>query len=211
MHIHFEGLDLAGKTTLCRRFRQHEGGDWEVHHNSLDPGNPVWQLADRIRKEDSYSEETIGWCYHAAMMADFEGYRPPDGNRLQDSTVLLRSLAYHTVAGTPGLPGALKALLDRHPRFDRSFVCVASVEARLRRLSIRRKENLSAEDFIVRDDLKRFSDMEEVIIDLAQRHFDAVIIDTSNLEEEEGRAPGDGGPPIALDRVLAALPDSPTW
>ena len=208
MHIHFDGLDLAGKSTLCKRFKERAGGNWEVVHNALVADNPVWELADRLRKEGCYGDQTIGWCYHAALLADREAYRPPaaEENRLQDSTILLRSLAHHTVAGTPGLPAALTELLECHPRFDKSFVCVASTEVRCRRLSVRRKENLAAEDFIVRDDPGRFQAMEEVLVEHAVRHFDATVIDTSDMEQEEHRLPDDGREPTSLDLVFAALP-----
>lgn len=208
MYIHFEGLDLAGKSTLCRRFTERASGDWEVAHNALTANNPVWSLSDRLRKEDRYSEATIGWCYHAALLADLEDFRPPGAgvNRLQDSTILLRALAHHIVAETPGLPAALTELLESYPRFDRSFVCVASFEVRCRRLTVRDKKNLGPEDFIVRDDPGRFRAMEEVLVEYAVRHFDAMVIDTSNLEQEQHRTPDDGGEPTSLDLVFAALP-----
>jgi hypothetical protein len=178
MHLHFEGLDLAGKSTVCRRFREQARGDWQVRHNALAPDNRVYALADELRRA-GHAAEPIGWLYHAALLFDLKSFTPPPCDTLQDSTILLRSLAFHTVQGTPGLVDRLEALIERHPRFDRSFVLVASHETRLQRLAIRRPQNLGPEDFLVRDDPRRFFAMEAVLVDRATRHFAATVIDTS--------------------------------
>jgi len=178
MHVHFEGLDLAGKSTVCRLFREHARGEWQVRHNALTPDNPIYELADRLRRERG-GEESIGWLYHAAVLLDLERYEPPAGDVIQDSTVLLRSLAFHKVRGTPGLADRLETLLDRHPRFDCSFVLVADHRTRLDRLAKRRLQNLGPEDFLVRDEPERFCAMERQLVDYATRHFRAVVLDTS--------------------------------
>jgi len=178
MHVHFEGLDLAGKSTVCRLFREHTRGEWQVRHNALVPENPIYDLADRLRKEGR-GEESVGWLYHAALLLDLEQYEPTDGDVIQDSTVLLRSLAFHKVRGTPGLADRLETLLDHHPRFDRSFVLVADHQTRLERLAKRRPQNLGPEDFLVRDAPERFYAMERQLVDYAIRHFGAVVLDTS--------------------------------
>jgi hypothetical protein len=194
MQLHFEGLDLAGKSTVCRRLRQQARGEWEVRHNALTPDNRAHALADEVRKAGG-SPETVGWVYHAALLLDLDCYRPPAANLIQDSTILLRSLAFHKVRCTPGLVDRLEALLERHPRFDHSFVCVASHEARLRRLQVRRPENLGPEDLLVRDDPRTFFAMEQALLDYATRHFAAAVLDTSGLEEQE-----------RLDMVFRHLP-----
>lgn len=178
MRVHFEGLDLAGKSTVCRLFREHARGDWQLRRNCLVADNPIHDLADRLRKEGR-SEESVGWLYHAALLYDLEQYQPVAGDLIQDSTILLRSLAFHKVRGTPGLVDRLEALIDRHPRFDRSFVLVADHQTRLQRLAKRRPQNLGPEDFLVRDDPQRFYAMERQLVDYATRHFGAVVLDTS--------------------------------
>ncbi len=178
MHIHFEGLDLAGKSTVCRLFREHARGEWQIRHNALVPGNPIYDLADRLRREGR-GEESVGWLYHAALLLDIEQYDPNEGDIIQDSTILMRSLAYHKVRGTPGLADRLESLIDRHPRFDRSFVLVANHQTRLERLAKRRPQNLGPEDFLVRDDPERFYAMERHLVEYATRYFGAVVLDTS--------------------------------
>lgn len=176
--IHFEGLDLAGKSTVCRLFREHARGEWQVRRNSLIVDNPVYDLADRFRKERK-DEEMVGWLYYAALLLDLEQFEPAADPVIQDSTILLRSLAFHKVRGTPFLVDRLESLIDRHPRFDRSFVLVADHQTRLERLAKRRTQNLGPEDLLVRDTPERFYAMERLLVDYATRYFSAVVLDTS--------------------------------
>lgn len=148
MYILFEGLDLAGKSTVCRRFQANAAGEWSIRSNSLVQDNPVFELANRLRKENALSAETLGNLFHVALLTDLERFSVPSSDVIQDSTIVLRSLAYHTINHTPRLPQLLEALLEHHPRFDQAFVCSASREVRLQRLAIRRKENLGPEDFL---------------------------------------------------------------
>jgi thymidylate kinase len=197
MYVHFEGLDLAGKSTVCRWFKEHAKGHWEIRRNALTQNNALWAVSDEMRKSARYSDATVGWCFYAALRADLEDYRRPAGNVIQDSTILLRSMAYHAVIGTPGLVDALQELVDRHPRFDRSFVCTASREARLARLAIRRAENLGPEDFKIRDQPEQFAEMENALVQYAVKWFGAKVIDTSgDLKAGEG-----------LSQITKELPD----
>jgi hypothetical protein len=185
-YIHLEGMDLAGKTTARHGLLAALGGAWEVRHNSLGQANPLYELADRLRREGGLGAAPLGYLYVAALAADLEWYEPPKGNVIQDSTILLRSLAFHTVAGTPYVREALAAQLPRHPRFTRSFVLTASLEARRERLEHRRSQQateLSEDDLLVLRAPGRFLAMEQELVRLAREHFDAVVIDTSTMSE----------------------------
>lgn len=188
MRILFEGLDLAGKSTVCRRFLQQAAGDWTIRRNALAIDNRVHALADELRKADALEDEALGWLYLAALRADIallatEG--TPPGNILQDSTILVRSLAHHITRGRMKLVEQFCSLADSLPRFDRVFLCVADRDTRLKRLAKRRKTELSPEDFLVRDDYDRFQRMEEVVTDFVTTQLGGIVIDTSGLEQEE--------------------------
>jgi thymidylate kinase len=191
MYILVEGLDLAGKSTLSSRLCERLGPAWSIRHNALLADSPIQALADRLRKEGKLSVRVVGFLYHAALLAELEVFQRPAGNVIQDSTIVLRSLAYHTANGTDGLPGLFEAALTSHPKFDAAFVCVANRESRLARLKKRRKENLSAEDFLVRDGYGLFQRSEAILIEAARRHFGATVLDTSCLED-----------PAASDRLV---------
>lgn len=188
MRILFEGLDLAGKSTVCRRFREQAAGDWTIRRNALALGNRVHALADELRKADGLEDEALGWLYLAALRADIallETEGAPSGNILQDSTILVRSLAHHTACGRTKLVQLFRSLADSFPRFDHVFLCVADRDTRLKRLAKRRKTELSPEDFLVRDDYDRFQSMEGVVTDFVTTQLGGIVIDTSGLEQEE--------------------------
>ncbi len=185
MHIHIEGLDLAGKTTICRRLQEQCGG-MQVFHNALTVENCLYEKADRLRKEGSVPDEVLGWLYYGALLQDLGTFTPRPGTTLQDSTVLLRSLAYHRATGREELAKHFASLLANHPRFDCSFVVTADRDVRLRRLEGRiSRGNQAADDYLVRDQPELFNRMEQILIETAQEHFDAVLLDTGELENPQ--------------------------
>lgn len=188
MRILFEGLDLAGKSTVCRRFVQQAAGTWTIRRNAMAKENRVQAFADELRKADALEDEALGWLYLAALRADIAllAQEPPDsGNIVQDSTILVRSLAHHTARNRTHLVDEFRSLKGFLPRFDHVFLCVADRDTRLRRLQKRRKTELSPEDFLVRDDYGRFQQMEQVVADFITGELGGTLIDTSGLENEE--------------------------
>jgi hypothetical protein len=191
-------MDLAGKTTAHIALTKALGTACRVRHNSICDANPIYELADQMRKANAACAETLGYLYVAALAADIERFTPPLMPTVQDSTMMLRSLAFHKVVGTPYVVDALLSLLPRHPRFTKSFVLTASLDARRHRLGERQREQ---PDEVASDDLQilrhpdRFLKMETTLIDLAQRHFDAIAIDTSDLS-----------PTSVVDAILRELP-----
>jgi len=123
-YIHFEGMDLAGKSLAAKNLMERSGENWQLRRNSINLNNPSFELADSVNKSKDikYSSETLGNLYIAALMADIESFSRPDCNTIQDSTIILRSLAYHTVNGTPRITDIMTDLLPKHPKFDFSFV-----------------------------------------------------------------------------------------
>ena len=114
--IYVEGLDLAGKSTMCRFLRDKLGA--EHRHNSLITDNPLYQRAEGYRKDDSLPTEALGWIYYGALAVDLLKYRKPQGPIVQDSTILTRSVALHRTFGNQHLADQFEALADCHPQFD---------------------------------------------------------------------------------------------
>ena len=186
--IHLEGLDLAGKTTACRRISTALGVNWQIRRNRLTATNPIYDLADALRRKEDCGNAILGPLYVAAIAADLEGFVSPVQNLIQDSTLLLRSLAYHTVALTPHVVEPLTAMLPRHPRFTFSVVLTANHETRLGRLEERSRmnpEEVAPDDLLIRRDPERFFAMERVLVDIAREHFSATVIDTSSMRETD--------------------------
>ena len=198
--LHIEGLDLAGKSTVCRVLRDRWGA--EMRSNSIVPpgANTIHVEAERLRKADAMPAAPLGGLYYAALLRDLELYEPPAGPVVQDSSLILRSIAFHTVFGDPALADAFRALLPRHPRFGATVVIWASDEVRRMRLEGRcSRHNDNPEDFLIVRDPDGFHRMQDVLFETAEREFGATLVDTSFLER-------DGEKQRIADLLLSKLP-----
>ena len=181
--IYIEGLELAGKSTTCRMLRDFLKA--EYRHCELLPDNPIYKIASALHVAQKVIPQTLGGIFLGSVMHDLECYTPPDHLVVQDSTSILRSIAYHSVIGDPGLADAFRELLPRHPRFGAAFILRSSIEVRLKRLEgrISRHHDLP-KDFLVRDDPDKFNRMQDIMIENARKYFGAEVVDTSNMEQD---------------------------
>ncbi len=128
--------------------------------------------------------------YVAALRADIERYTKPAVNTIQDSTIILRSLAYHTVNKTPRVVESLQDVLPSHPRFDHSIVFTSSIRSRQQRLEQRMQDNpeeVAPDDLMVIRKPEKFIAMERCLVHLAKTAFRATVIDTTELTPKEVR------------------------
>jgi len=186
MFVLFEGLDLSGKSTLCRRLSESTG--WSIRNNSLLPKgeNPYYSDARESHKMQSATDLEVGEIFLKALQYDIEHYANPGTPYIQDSTILLRSIAYHQEIGNIDLVRKFEAFLEKHPKPFVSFLCQPSIEVRLKRLSGRiSRNNDTPEDHIIRQDPDRFRRMENTISGLVRRHFKMRALDTSLLEDPD--------------------------
>lgn len=181
--IHIEGLDLAGKSTVCRKLVEKLGA--RKRHNSLVDPNPVQVRAEALQKADTLSPKTLGGVFFGSLLYDLAHFTEDGVTTVQDSSTILRSIAYHSVVGDKALAEEFRKLLPVYPRFAVTCVISASREVRLKRLEGRiSRGNDMAEDYFVRDHYDLFRQMEDVLSETAVEHFGAVRIDTSSLEQD---------------------------
>ena len=181
--IHLEGLDLAGKSTVSALLASRMGA---AHRkNSLLENNVLHQKAEFMRKNKTIDDEALSWVYYACMLIDIEKYRLPEKPCVQDSTILLRSLAFNKAKGNHELAAVFEEKLSAHPRFSLTVVLSASDEVRLKRLEGRiSRGNDNPEDYIIRNNPDLFHAMDACLAEYATKYFNAVIIDTSKLEQD---------------------------
>lgn len=187
-YIHFEGMDLAGKSTATRLLTEGSEEPWEIRNNSIDPDNQLFHLADKLRKDQTYGAETMGQLYVAASLADVEHFTRPEVNTVQDSTILARSMAWHAINGTPGVVESFTGILPKFQIFDRSFVFTASIKARQQRLEKRMAEapdTVDADDLVVISKPERFMAMDAKLIEVARTGFNALLVDTTDMTEQD--------------------------
>jgi thymidylate kinase len=187
MRIHLEGLDLAGKTTVCKELQQRLPMA-VVYHNTLVQNNHLYEVADSIRKAGKLPDEELGWFYLAALLSELDSYAPRMESRIQDSTILFRSLAFHRAAGRDALAARFEDLALRHPRFDMCFLLTCSRDVRLSRLEGRiSRKNAANDDLLIRDDPARFFRMEDILKESTRDFCGIEIIDTGILEDPAAR------------------------
>lgn len=196
-----EGLDLAGKTSACNRLVARLAPPPEHNRNALSDKNALYLAADELRRTDGLDGRYLGHAYLAAAALDMRLFRPPLRDRIQESTIALRSYAHYRARREDALADGFARILDdaSYPRFDAAVVLTASLEERVKRLNKRRNE---APDEIAPDDLAviktpdLFLRMEEVLVEEAKKRFGAIVLDTTGrgLGHEE-----------VVDAVAAAL------
>ncbi len=182
LNILFEGLDLAGKSTICRLIQQRLGEHWFIRRNSIVLDNPVYNLANKLRLQGTYDDLSLGYLYHAALKFDLSIYAEESAASrpyiIQDSTIIMRSIAFHQASGNLDLAKLFFDSICDFPIFDHVFVCRVSHEERLSRLALRRKENLSSEDYLVATQPGLFYKMESILIDILHSRYHAIDLNT---------------------------------
>jgi thymidylate kinase len=177
-----EGVDLSGKSSVLKALNK---GTYQNRHSSLLGRNKVLEVAREAHKDGS---EWIGHLYVQALEYDLQHFRWPTKPTIQDSTILLRSLAYHIVAGYDLVVNKLTRLAVSHPRFTAAYVLTATMDARKERLQARMQEGVkkvTPNDLKILTDPKFFCEMERCLIEQAQTLFNAAVIDTTHIPVEE--------------------------
>lgn len=179
-----EGVDLSGKSSVIKHLvKKHK--DWRHQHYTIVGSNNILDVAREIEKDGS---EWIGHLYVKALEKDLHFFKWPETNTIQDSTILLRSLAYHAAAKYTKIVHELETLALRHPKFSVSYVFTASIEVRKERLKERMQsepKRVTANDLKVIRDPEFFLRMESAMVDYAQTLFGAMVIDTSSMTVED--------------------------
>ncbi|MFH1970779.1 MAG: hypothetical protein ABIJ05_00120 [Patescibacteria group bacterium] len=180
--IHVDGMDLSGKTETSLLLAKNKGGDWEIRRSTLLENNPIYRFTNNLYKNNEATTETLGFLYLAALLHDIENFEWPKKNIIQDSTIILRSIAYYTVNQNPRILEAFENLIPKHPKFSASFILDANMEERLKRLEKRlnTNEKISSGDLMIKTDPTKFIALNNCLIDSARRIFNSKIIDTSN-------------------------------
>jgi thymidylate kinase len=189
--ILIEGLDLAGKSTLVRNLQAdltRRGIPVRVSRNALCPENPIAPVADALRRAPNAGLLETGALFLASHLWDARNFQPPpDGViHLQDSC-WLRTLAYHTLHGTPGVPDLLREAAPSFPRFDVAVFLTADLAERRRRLAQREREqpgSNDANDHLVVRDPEGYLGLERALRALAIGYFRAMTVQTTALSQE---------------------------
>jgi thymidylate kinase len=188
LYFHIEGMDLAGKTSATKALANLIGNNCQMRRNTLQPKSRFHKIVDDIRINGQLSEIELGVLYCKVLEDELKKFEYPTQSTIQDSTVFLRSLSYHSASENWILVEEFKNLLPLHPKFTKTVVLIADLESRLKRLEMRKAlnpEEVAADDLMIHTDPEKFFAMEKYLVDYAQNYFDAEILDTSKLSKAE--------------------------
>ena len=180
--IHIKGMDLAGKSTATTYLVAE--GSRTLQRNSLAGNNRSYEAADQLRR-DGASADRLAQLYVDAVAYDLD-HLPTDSARVQDSTILLRSMAFNAALGFDQFVADFEALVPRHPIFGITIVLTATIEARIGRLAERQRlasEEVAPDDLMVLSKPELFTQMEKNLLGFASTYFGAVELDTSELSK----------------------------
>lgn len=189
-----EGMDLSGKSTVVKNLVEEE--KFVPRRYVLTPDNPYYKLAESMNEDGTHTAEELGNMYVQALRHDVATFKRPTEDTVQESSLLLRSFAYHAARETPRIPEILEEIAMEHPKFDKTFILSASMEARKSRLEnrIRLGEYVSKEDLIVITDPEKFMIRNRYLIEIARAYFSPETIDTSKMTSRQ-----------VTDRVISSI------
>lgn len=183
MYLHIGGMDLAGKTTVVNRFIASTGQPWGIRKKFLYEDNHS-KHAILLSKEDG--AEVRGYIFLTALKEDIQRFKRPSYNTVQESCIILRSLAFYKVLGYKKLTKAFEELLPDHPKFDVSVILTADRQARLERAKARGIASfLSATDAFLLQDMDKLLEMEAEMVKTAKKWFGSIVIDTTDLDPSQ--------------------------
>lgn len=187
-YIHIEGMDLAGKSTASKAIFEMLGSDTMLRHNTIQSKSQFHSIVDKLRLSGNSNPQDLGILYHQVLKDDLERFIYPTQNTIQDSTVLLRSLAWYEASQNFELVNLFLSLMPKHPVFTHSILLTASIEVRQKRLQMRineAPETVANDDMMVLENPELFMAMEKALIKHSSRNFNSTIIDTSDLTKDE--------------------------
>lgn len=187
--LYIEGIDLTGKSTAVRRIS--ERFNIPSRHRLLSEINPLIDTARREQLEHGVGSLAASHAYLDAIEYDINHHRSTSANNvlLQESTMIAKSYVIDKASGADiSIMRRYDALLEKHPKFTSSVMLTASTECRLQRLQKRFTES---PDKVTRNDLRLLQDpeyvtrVESIMRDLARTAFNACIIDTTHMTQDE--------------------------
>lgn len=185
--LFFEGMDLAGKSTVAKEFAETSVLTWEIHNKKLSKINPIFDFTSNLGRQEIYQADVLGHMYIAALIDDLNRFKR-DKNIILDSTILLRSMNYYKEHGYERIVEEFEKLAYQYPRPDKFFYLTADIETRKRRLFKRINEFpglVSSNDMLVVNNPERFIRMDESLKNLSIKYFKSEVIDTSKMDEKE--------------------------
>jgi thymidylate kinase len=185
--ILIEGLDYAGKSTLCKNLvNEFNNEGFEAKYNK---GNIIRNCLDDYTRQELYSENsdlmrlnallTLGPLVDSLAEDSLSGI-----DYLVQESYIDRTIGYNKAHQIPYFSELLEGLYDRLLQFDVSFFLDADISERRRRYEKRTDERNKYDDMIFQDP-ERFLEMNETIKESVLRRPNSYVIDTTDSTPNE--------------------------
>lgn len=191
--ILIEGLDLAGKSTLCQSLAtrlEKSGYVVTIAKNNLLGENVVGKLGKEYAATAHAAKLETGALFLASHFYDTTLFkRPIKGHmHVQDSS-WLRTISYHTMQRTPIIPSLADALFEAHPIFGTVIYLTASMEVRRQRIMTRESTNPGMNtpgDFLSFVNPDFVAEHDRKLIEITRNFYPWVkVIDTTDSTPED--------------------------
>ena len=193
-HVHLEGLDLSGKTSVSLKILEKKPV-YKRRYTSLLPDikeNPHLIRADILNNSPNPNLKILFDLFKDAINYDLDNITEQNHPLVQDSTILIRTLANFSTSNLIdyNMEKNLVNLGERYTKFTKSIVLTCSYKARKERLAKRKKElgkseRLVKDDLLIEDNPDLFFEKERKLIRYSQDIFHSEILDTTNMSIEE--------------------------
>lgn len=186
--VQIDGLDLAGKTSTIRFLKNQFTGDTVVNHISYlgtRKSNPKLKDAEILHESNATSKDKIKGFFDA-LSHESSLYNHPECNVIQDSSILMRTMAHQ---GSNSYAGELfSTIVPSLPKFDLFVILTADLDSRIQRLEKRKQEltqEITVDDSLILTNPDLFFAKENQLIKYSKLWFDPLILDTSYQTIEE--------------------------
>lgn len=186
-----EGLDLVGKTTLCKKLVNSHPNEFIYKKGLYSNNNELYEETVKKSKLDIYSEETIAWMYIAAARHELDLISKnktelSDKIVIQDSFFLNRMIGVHGIKNRKNLLEAIDDLIKKFEFPQYAFYIYSDIETRQKRFIERKNIKKPAlGDKLVFENKKDAILREQIFRRYITRRYNAEILDNSNIDIDE--------------------------
>lgn len=185
--ILIEGLDLAGKTTLCKKILEKYPDKFIYRKGTYSQNNELYRETIEKSKSGKYSDEVIAWMYVAVakheldLIKGMKGYC--DKIILQDSFFPNRTIGFHCMENREELLKAVHALIKQFESPMQTFYIYSDLSTRKERFIERQKIKKPAfGDNLVLEDENKALMRERYFRNYMVRQYGAKVLDNSNID-----------------------------
>ena len=187
--ILIEGLDLTGKTTLCKKLLEKYPNKFIYKKGTYSQCNELYKETVEKSKSGKYSDEVIAWMYVAVAKHELNLTKEIKENSnkiiLQDSFFPNRTIGFHCMENRKELLRVIHALISKFECPMQTFYIYADMNTRIKRFYERQKvkEPAFGDNLVLEDENKALM-REAFFRNYMIRQYDATVLDNSSINIE---------------------------